>query len=51
MLVFDVQQSESVIHIHIPTLFYILSQVDHHRVLSRVPCAIQQVLLSYLFYI
>ena len=26
------------------------SHLGHHRVLSRVPCAIQQVLISYLFY-
>ena len=33
------------------TLFKICSHVGHYRVLSRVPCAIQWVLISYLFYI
>ena len=50
VLVLGVQQSESVIHIS--TLFFrFFSHIDHYRVLSRVPCAIQQVLISYLFYI
>ena len=53
VLVSGVQQSESVIHIHISTLFFfrLFSHIGHYRVLSRVPCAIQQVLISYLFYI
>ena len=56
-----VWQSESVIHMdgHIATLFFFFfkdsfrffSHIGHYRVLSRVPCAIQQVLISYLFYI
>ena len=50
VLVSTVQQSDSVIHVHIPTLFYIFfSHIDHDRVLSRYPCFIQQVLVSYLF--
>ena len=47
-------QQESVIHIHISTLFFFLrffSHIGYYRVLSRVPCAIQQVLTSNLFYI
>ena len=35
-----VQQSESVIHIHISILFQILSRIGYYRILSRVPCAI-----------
>ena len=50
-LVSSVQQSESVIHIHISLFFRFFSHIGHYRVLSRVPCAIQQVLISYLFYI
>ena len=49
VLVSGVQQSESVIHTS--TLFQILFLYMYYRVLSRVPCAIQQVLISYLFYI
>ena len=43
MLVFDIQQSESAIRT-------LISPVCHHRALSRVPSAIQKVLISYLFY-
>ena len=32
-----------------PLFFGFLSHLGHHRALSRVPCAIQQVLISYLF--
>ena len=38
-----VQQGESAIHMHI-------SPLCHHRALSRVPCAIQLVLINYLIY-
>ena len=31
--------------------FRFLSHIGYYKVLSRVPCAIQQVLISYLFYI
>ena len=45
-----VQKSESVIHTHISThLFF--SHLGHYRVLSRVSCATQQILISYLFYV
>ena len=37
------QQGESAIHMHI-------SPLCHHRALRRVPCAIQLVLINYLFY-
>ena len=33
-----------------PLFFGFPSHLGHHRALSRVPCAIQQVLISYLFY-
>ena len=31
--------------------FRFYSQIGHYRVLNRIPCAIQHVLISYLFYI
>ena len=34
-----------------PLFFRFFSHIGHYRVLSRGPCAIQQVLISYLFYI
>ena len=45
--------SESVIHVHIYIhyFFRFFFHIGHYRVLSRVPCAIQQVVISYLFYI
>ena len=39
VLVSGVQQSESVMHIHISTHFKILFHIGHYRVLSKVPCA------------
>ena len=33
-----------------PLFFEFPSHLGHHRVLSRIPCAIQSVLISYLFY-
>ena len=45
-----VEQSESVLHRHISTLVLrFFSHIGHYRVLSRVPCAIHQVLTGYLF--
>ena len=46
---FYIQQSESVVHIY-PLLLDFLP-IEVSRAWSRVPCAIQQVLISYLFYI
>ena len=37
VLVSGVQQSESVAHIHVSTLFRLPSHVGHHRAFSRVP--------------
>ena len=38
VLVSAVQQSESVIHIHVSTLFRFHSHIGNYRVLSRVLC-------------
>ena len=55
-----VQQSESVIHVHmyiyicIRTHIFLLksfSLIVHYRALSRVPYAIQHILITYLFYV
>ena len=46
------QQSESVIHRHMATLFKIFfSHMGHYRVLNSAPCAVQRVLISYLVHI
>ena len=51
VLVSAVLRSESAICIHIsPFFFGFPSHLGHHRALSRVLCAIQQVLIRYLFY-
>ena len=53
MLVSTVQQSESAMYIHIyiyPLPFRFPSHSGHHSALSRVPCTIKYVLISYLFY-
>jgi len=39
------------LYVYIYHLFFgFPSHLDHHRALSRVPCAIQEVLIGYLFY-
>ena len=43
-----VQQSESAINIHISPPFWISFTFGDYRALSRVPCTLQQVLISYL---
>ena len=46
------QLHSKVNQLHIYSLFFrFLSPVGHSRVLNRVPCAVQWVLNSYLFYI
>ena len=45
-----VQQSESAIHMYTPLFLGFPSHLGRHRTLSRVPCALQLVLTSYLFY-
>ena len=50
LLVLGIQQSASVIHI--PTFFFrFFFHMGPYRILSKAPQAIQQVLISYLFYI
>ena len=51
VLVSTVQQNESAIHIHSSPPYWIPSHSGHHRTLSRSPCAIQYVLISYSLYI
>ena len=51
VLTSGVQQNESVIHIHISTHILIIFPYRPLQVLSRVTCAMQQVLISYLLYI
>ena len=47
VLVLGKQQSESVIHTHISTLFKIFfPHIGQYRVLSRFPCALLYVLIS-----
>ena len=41
VLVSGVQQSGSVTHIHIYIPFQILFSCSYHKILSRVPCAVQ----------
>ena len=46
------QVYSKVIHSYIYSLFFrFFSHIDYHRILSRVPCAIPQVLFVYLSYI
>ena len=46
VLVSAAQQSESAIYIHISPFFGFPSHSGHHRALSRVPCAVQHVLIA-----
>ena len=46
LLVSGVEQNNSFIYIYI---FGFFSLMDYYKILSTVPCAIQQVLVSYLF--
>ena len=50
MLISDVQQSDSVIHIH-EFLLISFSIMIFHRILNMVPCAIQWDLVVYHFYV
>ena len=49
VLVSTVQQGESAVHVPIACLLKFLSHLGHHRALSRVPYAIQYVLLVIYF--
>ena len=51
VLVSGVQQSDSVTHTHIPIFFRFFSLIGYYKILSIVACAIQQILVGYLFYI
>ena len=51
MIISAVQQSDSVMHVHISILFQILFLIDYHRILGKVPCAIQQVTVGQYFHI
>ena len=49
---FQVRSKLNQLYTHIyPLFFKFFSHIGHYRVLSRVPCAVQQVLVVYLFYI
>ena len=50
VLVSIVQQSKLAICMHIPVFFGFPSHLGHHRALSGVPWATQQIHVSYLFY-
>ena len=41
VIVSGIQQSDSVIHIHVSILFQILFPFSCYIILSRVPCAVQ----------
>ena len=48
------QGHSKVIQLHIyiyPLLFRLSFLIDYYRILSKVPCAIKQVLVGHLFYI
>ena len=46
VLVVGVQQSNSVIHIIYYLFFRLFPHISHYKVLSRVSCAIQEVLIT-----
>ena len=50
VLVSGIQQIDSVIHMHIFIPLQILSHLGYHKILSRVPCVVQQALAGYLFH-
>ena len=50
VLVSTVQYNDSATYIHIHPLFFgFPSHLGHHRALGTAPCAVQQVLISFLF--
>ena len=51
LLVLGVQQSDSVIHPFIYLFFRFFSLIGYYKILSKVACAKQQVLVNYLCYI
>ena len=49
---FQVYGQVNLFSIYINLLFFrFFSHIGHNRVLSRIPCAIQQALINYLFYV
>ena len=47
-----IQQSDSVIHIHISTFFFrFFSHLGYYRMLGGVPCVIQKIPVDHAFYI
>ena len=50
MLVSAVKHSESVIRVSTPLFFKFFSRIGHYRVLRRVLCANQEVLINYVFF-
>ena len=51
-IIFLLYNRVNLLYIHIyPLFFRFYSHIGHYRVLSRVPCAVQQVLVVYLFYV
>ena len=49
-IIFLLYNRVNLLYIHIyPLFFRFYSHIGHYRVLSRVPCAVQQVLISHLF--
>ena len=51
VLVSGLQQSDSVVHIHESILSQIFFHLGYYRILCRAACAIQQIIVDYLFYI
>ena len=51
VLVSGVQQTDSVLYMHVSILFQILFPLGCYRILKRVPCAIQEVSVGFLFQI
>ena len=52
LLQFQVDSKLNHFYTYLYSLFFrFFSHIGHYRVLSRVPCAIWQILISYLFYI
>ena len=49
VLISGVQHSDSVLHVCVYSFFF--SLIGYYKTLSTVSCAIQQVLVGYLFYI
>ena len=52
VLVLDAQQNDLVISIYIYIYFFrFFSHIGYYKILSMVSCAVQEILVGYLFYI